>query len=52
MKEINKIMNGNEKSDNLIRNVNNSKENIWKACFLKRNKAQNGVWKEIVFKKR
>lgn len=52
MKETNKIMNGSERSDNSIKSVNSSKENIWKACLPKRSKAQNGVWKETVSKKR
>jgi len=51
-KEINKIMNGSEKLDNSIKNVNSFKESIWRVCFLNKNKALSGVWKEIAFKKR
>jgi predicted acetyltransferase len=45
-------MNGSEKLDNSIKNVNSSKESIWRVCFLNKNKALSGVWKEIAFKKR
>jgi hypothetical protein len=45
-------MNGSEKLDNSIKNVNSYKESIWRVCFLNKNKALSGVWKGIAFKKR
>ncbi len=52
IKEINKIMSGNEKLENWIKSINSLRENIWKTYFRKKNKVQSGVCRGIVFKKR